>query len=39
MVATIRKALDIILLYQGLDRLLQLFPFNRGRIYPEWLVS
>ena len=28
MVATIRKALDIILLYQGFDRLLQLFPLN-----------
>ena len=28
MVATIRKALDIILLYQGFDRFLQLFPLN-----------
>ena len=33
MVATIRKALDIILLYQGFDRFLQLLPLN-SRFFP-----
>lgn len=39
MVAPVRETLDITLLYQGFGRFLQLFPFNRGRISSEWLVS
>jgi hypothetical protein len=35
MVATIRKALDIILLYQGFDRFLQLLPLNKFEIVGE----
>ena len=31
MVATIRKTLDIIRLYQGFDRFLQLFPLNYNK--------